>query len=349
MLIRKGQKTVAEIQTLEDEIRELSVPYDYDTKEYPIEVVLHKFDTGEIVVPDYQRELEWKPDMKSRFIESLFLGVPVPPLFVAVLEDGSLEIIDGLQRIGTINDFVKSKFKISKLTGIEALNGFKFSELLPHRKRKFLLQTLRFLVVTSKADLAVRADIFDRLNSTGKKLVPAQIRKGAFATNDFYKFVIKMANSPEFTALYRGKEGEQEPEELVLRFFAYSESYAKHDVAIFLNRYVESKGHNFMPDEKEKKTNNFRAMLSFVEKYFPNGFTKDANSKATPRVRFEAISVGTHLALQINPSLSPASMSWLNSGKFKNITTSDASNNPGRLKGRIEFVRDCLLGVNPTT
>lgn len=343
----KNKKPVPDVDVIEQEIRELSIPYDYDTKEYPIEVVLHKYKNGEIVIPDYQRDLEWHREMKSRFIESLFLGVPVPPLFVAILEDGNLEIIDGLQRIGTIDQFVNNKLQLQKLEEITSLNGCKFKDLHPYRQRKFVLQTLRFLVVTTKADLAIRADIFDRLNSSGKKLVPAQIRKGAFTTNGFYKFVMIMADSPEFDRVYKGKKDGEEDKELVLRYFAYSENYGdfKHDVSIFLNRYVESKGKNFSDHEKFQKDQDFKKMLLFVEKYFPFGFTKDLNAKATPRVRFEAISVGSHLALKMNPALIPTSMKWLESKKFKDITTSDASNNPGRLKARVEFVRDCLLGI----
>ncbi len=343
----KSKKTDEELEILETDIRDKSIPYEYDTKEYPIEVVVQKFIDGEIIVPDYQRDLEWKSEMKSRFIESLFLGVPVPPIFVAILEDGRLEIIDGLQRVGTIKEFMENDLKLQKLEEIRSLNGFKFGDFSTSRQRKFKLQTIRFYVVTPKADLAIRADIFDRLNSSGKKLVPAQIRKGAFATNTFYTFVMQMAKTPEFLSLYNAKTDEDEPHELVLRFFAYSESYEdfKHDVTIFLNRFVEKKGKNFSDTEKNLKEQEFYKMLDFVSKYFEHGFNKVANHKAIPRVRFEAISIGVHLALRVNPSLVPRYMDWLNSKEFKEITTSDASNNPGRLKGRVEFVRDCLLNI----
>ena len=74
-------------------------------------------------------------------------------------------------------------------------------------------------------------------------------------------------------------------------------------------------------------------------------FARTGRENATPRVRFEALSVGIYLALEKNANLASTNFEWLNSNEFKKLTTSDASNNPGRLKGRIEFVRDCLLGV----
>lgn len=86
-------------------------------------------------------------------------------------------------------------------------------------------------------------------------------------------------------------------------------------------------------------------MCKFVEKHFTNGFAKPDSQKAVPNVRFEAISVGTALALRENPDLIPMDMTWLDSDEFKKKTTTDASNNPGRLQERVEFVKNSLLGV----
>ena len=84
-------------------------------------------------------------------------------------------------------------------------------------------------------------------------------------------------------------------------------------------------------------------MLKFVEKYLPNGFSKTLNSDSTPRVRFEAISVGVFLALQYDSTLKPTYMDWLTSNEFESEVASDGSNNSGRLTKRVNFVRDCLL------
>lgn len=87
----------------------------------------------------------------------------------------------------------------------------------------------------------------------------------------------------------------------------------------------------------------FDRMVQFVQKTFPCGFAKSENAKATPRVRFEALSVGVALALRENPNLSVTNIDWINSNEFKEHTTSDASNNEGKLKLRVEYVRDQLL------
>jgi hypothetical protein len=242
--------------------------------------------------------------------------------------------------------FISSKFTLKGLENLELLNDLKFSDLSISRQRKFKLINIRFNVITEEADLAVRADIFDRLNSTGEKLTPSQIRKGAFTNSDFYQFVLEMSKIPEsFKKLPKKKLIAGEAGELTLRFFVYSDIYKehKHAVAMFLNRYVQNKqSTNF---DRESLKSSFLNMLSFVENYFPSGFNKTSTSKAIPRVRFEAISVGTHLALQEEPDLIPEYMDWLDSKEFKKETTSDASNNQGKLARRIEFVRDCLLNT----
>ncbi len=85
-------------------------------------------------------------------------------------------------------------------------------------------------------------------------------------------------------------------------------------------------------------------MINFIKNNFLLGVLKEENNKSTPRDRFEAIAVGTYLAVKENPDLQNLDLEWLKSEGFKIQTTSDASNNPNRLKNRVEFVRDGLLG-----
>ena len=79
----------------------------------------------------------------------------------------------------------------------------------------------------------------------------------------------------------------------------------------------------------------FKRMLNFVGEYFLYGFAKTKNAKSTPRVRFEAISVGVALALRENPELRPKSMDWLVSREFEKHTTSHASNSRKRVRGDV--------------
>lgn len=342
--------TEGKIEIIEKEIRDFSKKYRYKRVDLDIETIVQRFSPDDdrdptIYIPAYQRELVWRGDMQSRFIESLILGVPIPPIFASINDDfGTLEIIDGSQRINTLNQYLKRGLKLKGLTKLKSLNGTKFTDLTIARQRKIKIIDIRFNIITGEANATTRADIFDRLNSTGQKLEPSQIRKGAFNNSNFYQFILEMSKIPKaFSQISPRKKKIEEPAELTLRFFAYSEKYQEHEhaVASFLNDYVQDKTENGFDQNILKQY--FLSMLNFVNEYYPNGFNKTSTSKDIPRVRFEAIAVGTHLALQENPNLVPIYMDWLDSKEFKKETTSDASNNKGKLAKRVEFVRDCLL------
>lgn len=129
---------------------------------------------------------------------------------------------------------------------------------------------------------------------------------------------------------------------LLLRFFAYSNCYLEFDHAVkdFLDEFLIKNQDTF---DEAAYTSEFTAVLTFVENNFPFGFAKTKTSKITPRVRFEALSVGVALALRQNPTLTVSNVDWMKSDEFRRLTTSDASNNQGKLKERVEYVRDQLL------
>lgn len=349
---------------LENQIKDLQQDYNYNLREYTIEIALEKFQgkdydfssstvsSSVIFIPSYQRDYVWSHDLKCKFIESLILGIPMPPLFAFTLdESGNMELIDGVQRLTTIKEFVNNRFKISNLELLDGLNGYKFKDLHPSRQRKFKDLGLRIFVFSEKADAGIRADIYNRINSTGKKLTDSEIRKGAFMNNSFYSFILEYSESANFNRLFSSAKSKEklrgEKEELVSRFFAYSDNYHNfvHSVRHFINDYIINKKDIFDNDEKTRMETELSNVLQFVDNYFPNGFRKDKTSKAIPRVRFEAIAIGCNLALRQNPNLIPEYMDWLESDEFKRHTTSDAANNRSKLIGRIEFVRDCLLKI----
>jgi hypothetical protein len=343
------QLTAEKLLAIETQISMESVPYIYDTKEYPVEVIISKYAKGQIFVPHYQRNYVWKPNEKSKFIESVFLGVPIMPFLVSVSgEEAELEIIDGSQRIRTLADYCDNNLKLSGLEKLTELNGTKFSELPESRKNKFLLRDFRLHVVTDNATPIVRADIFNRVNTSSSKLSPSEVRKGAYQ-GVFYDFIIecsKIAEFKEVCPIPEQKANRGEYEELILRFFAYSESYLefKHDVTKFLDDYLIRKQKKGF--DKETLESNLISVVNFVKQHFGKPyFARKGRDNATPRVRFEALSVGIYLALRQNPNIVPHNLDWLESDEFKYHTTTDASNNQGKLQARIEFVRDCLLNI----
>lgn len=360
-------KTSEELIKAEEQIKEVQADYNYRFADYSIGELLKKFvPKGQIpnfeddaisglYVPIYQRDFIWPERMKSRFIESLLMGVPIQPLFAFELdEDGNLELLDGVQRLSSVKSFTDNELVLSELEALDTLNGFSFSDLNSARKRKFLNIQLKLYIIDDNTSEGVRADIFRRVNEGGKQLEPAEIRQGKFLGNNFYSFILKMADSPEFGALFSSTKDNKklrgEKEELITRFFAFSNNYQNfvHSVKDFLDEYIINVGQTFNEQQEQVMQEELFRTLNFVEKNIPNGFRKSQNSKSIPRVRFEAISIGANLALRENPQLSSSAQintAWINSNEFKIQTTSDAANNKSKVIGRIEFVKSCLLGI----
>lgn len=343
-MLRDIKITVEMKKAAEVQIRDLQKEISFDTKDYPIEVLVDKFRADDFYIPEYQRKFVWDDAKKVRFIESVLLGLPIPLMFFSDNEDGRCEIIDGAQRTQTLEAFLYNDLMLNGLEKLTSLNGLTFLDLPEIFQRKFKGRTLRIIILADTTTIETRQDIFNRINTGGTKAIPSEIRRGSYA-GAFMEFVEKCAKDEQFNKLCPISEtmrNRYEDSELIVRFFAYLNNYQnfQHVVDDFLNEFVKGREVVFEQSEYEKE---FRNMLDFVEKYFPYGFAKTKNAKSTPRVRFEAISVGVALALRENPNLQPNSMEWLNSEEFKIHTTTHASNSPKRVSGRIEYVRDMLL------
>ena len=332
-------KNRAELQ-----LKELQRSVEYDTKDYTVELIISKFKKGDFFVPDYQREFIWAEKNKTSFIESVLLGLPIPFMFLGDCEDGRLEIIDGVQRINSLVAFSDDQLELTGLPKLTDLAGFTFSNLSETQQRRFNNRTLRIVVLNHKTPKELRPDIFSRINRTGKKVNDSEFRRGTYP-GPLTKFIEKCAKDQLFIRLCpvsKIQEKRYERFELVLRFFAYMTDYESfdHHVAPFLDSFLVTHQNNF---DAKKYFEEFKKTCEFVEKHFQYGFAKTATAMTTPRVRFEAISVGVALALRKNSCLTVRSVNWLYSPEFDELTTSDASNNQGKLRKRIEYVRNQLL------
>jgi len=338
----------------ERQILEKRKHYDYDTVEYPIEVIVQKYhkglenDDGDIYIPDYQREYVWAEKRKSKFIESIIIGIPIPYIFFADV-DGRYEIVDGSQRVRTLEAFLYNKFKLQDLEKLTELNHFYFKDLSKARQRRIKNRSLKMIALSEKTDPEARFDLFERINTGSDELKSIEIRKGLYR-GDFYDFITECSKNKLFKKLCpisKKRTLREEPQELILRFFAYSENRAKYknQVSKFIDSYIKNKNKVFDSDIKKEMEIYFVNMLEFVERNFENGFAKTNTAISTPRVRFEAISVGVNLALMERPDLDKINTDWLNSNEFKIHTTSDSANNTKKLNGRIDYVKNKILGT----
>ncbi|MBI3427583.1 MAG: DUF262 domain-containing protein [Acidobacteria bacterium] len=355
----KEPRVVSEQEKLaaEEQIREERKVVDYDTKEYTVELIVSKYrngkdeDENELFIPEYQREFVWDEKRQSKFIESVMLDLPIPYIFTAALhkeiseDEGRIEIVDGSQRIRTLDAFLNDELELKGLEKLTRLNGFKFKDFDISRQRKFKRRPIRVIELSEKADDQIRRDIFERINTGSDELSPMEKRKGIFE-GPFYDFIAECAANPLFdnlTPISAVRRKREEAAEMVLRYFAYADRYEKFQKSVtdFLNDFIKEKRSSF---DKVRMQEEFLSMLAFVEKYFPFGFRKTDKNQSVPRVRFEAISVGVTLALRERSGLVPQDVSgWLESDEFKFHTVSDASNSRPKVIARIEFVKNKLL------
>lgn len=342
-----------QLAAAEAEIVDRSRRIDFYMTEYSVELLAEKMAREDFVIPAYQREFTWEPARKSRFIESLIMGLPIPFLFFWEMDNGKLEIVDGSQRLRTLQEYILDGFELGQLEELPSLAGTRFSDLSPSRQRKIKNRSIRGIVLNEHADDQARFDMFERINTGSKVANTAEVRRGALR-GPFLDLVVELSRLPLFADLapVSGKsERERIREELVTRFFAYGdglEGYRERP-SQFLFDYTKQMNERMEADPTlvAPYRTRFERMLDFVQRTFPMGFRKPSNPNSTPRARYEAIAIGSHLALLERPDLFdeiPDTAEWLASDAFSDVTTSDAANTRSKLQGRIEFVRSALLG-----
>ncbi|ACB53709.1 unknown [Crocosphaera subtropica ATCC 51142] len=358
----------------EIEIREKKKVVDYNTIEYPIEVIVDKFlegqddDLNELFIPDYQREMIWDKKQQSKLIESILLGLPISYIYVAdvpedLMDDNSLnedlarwEIIDGTQRIRTLARFLRDELVLQDLEKLKKLQGFKFSDLPLARQRRFKRTSIRIIQLTEDTDEETRRDLFERINTGSVELNAMEKRRG-IRRGPFLNLIDELAKEQTFLNLCSFSQASidcKDPQEYVLRFFAFLDNY--HDeyksfnpqkLTEFLDGYLEAMN-NADNQIIENRKSEFYRMINFVQNYFPNGFYQQTKTTKKPvtRIKFESLSVGIALALRQKPNLKPQPqpLKLLDSKEFKEYTKGDGSSSKIKVIRRIEYVRDQLLG-----
>lgn len=348
----------------EQAIRSHQREVNFETKEYTVELTVSKYrdgideDENELFVPDYQRDFVWDERKQSRLIESILIGLPVPYIFIADVDEneeshidtgGRTEIVDGSQRIRTLDAFINGGLILQELELLSELNGFTYNDLPKQRQRRFNRSPIRIIELGTCTE-STRRDLFERINTGSDILQDMEVRKGSRAADSsLYKDLIVPCSKDETfiknTPMTNAKIKREERLEFTLRFFAYLEKYRDfdHSVREFLNEYLRDRKDMNMVEINDLQK-EFKRTMEFVDKHFPYGFSKSRSAKSTPRVRFESIAVGIALALREDPNIVPNNIeSWLFSDEFKKLTTSDGANSRPKVISRIEFVKDKIL------
>lgn len=230
-----------------------------------VEGLVKRMNRGDIFVPGFQRGFVWSGPEKSRFIESLVLGLPVPTLFLARdAESSRLNIIDGQQRLKTLQSYLNGEFSLSGKEIAEDLKGRYFSTRLEKSKRAKVLtpadeRTLADAVIHSivirpnpkddDADLGREYNkaiiqIFKRLNTSGKALTAQEVRASIFH-GELLTLVQELNDNEDWRALFGAKHSRMRDQEAILRAIALyvdGDNY-KSSMPKFLDGFMEEHRH----------------------------------------------------------------------------------------------------------
>ncbi|MCJ7603234.1 MAG: DUF262 domain-containing protein [Desulfobulbaceae bacterium] len=266
-----------------------------------------------IISPEYQRLFRWSGEQKSRLIESILLELPIPQIFLVEDEHGVMELIDGLQRISSLIQFVNPKL-IDKeplcLDGcdiITSLNGLTYDDLPMKLQLRIKRSSVRAVVIKSESEQFLKYEMFKRLNTGGENLAPQEIRNCSSRMvgehgETFYNFLQSCAKKGSFeTCVSRMSDTVKEmkgDEELVLRFFALKNSPTtfKGSVRDWLDRYMEDVLKSNIDFDYVVEEQSFDKVFEFLSAFLSDGaFTRYKNGEsfgALAPAYFEAVTMG---------------------------------------------------------
>ena len=355
-----GGTVAHDLNKFQDELQTERRTVSFDSYDITIRQLVDMFRDNELdISPEYQRRFVWNEERQSQLIESAFLGIPIPSLYMATNPDSTWEVVDGVQRLCTLINFCgdtdirrrigkEAPLVIAGLEKLESLNSTNFEELPKSIQLMFLTRPLRVTVLNDKSDQHVRFDLFERLNTGGVALTQQEIRNCLYQgpLNDHLK---KQATTPSLQKAVKLKASDQENgtrEEYVLRFYAYLERYEQfdHSVRDFLNDYMREM---LQSGPKRKSRAAFADTFKFLEGALPTGIVRGGRVSLTPVNLYEAIAVGTALALEKrrpDVAMQKKVLSLLNDKTMKRLTTG-ATNSKKAVASRIHFVRDSLLAA----
>lgn len=201
--------------------------------------------------PIFQRRDRWTKVQQSKLIESIIMGVPIPPIFLAEEEYDFYSVMDGKQRLTAINSFINDEYRLSGLKFWNELNGKKYSKLDGTIKSAINRRYISAIVILKESDLDIKFDVFERINTGGERLNPQEIRNCIFR-GKYNDLLIDLSGHPNFrrsiglpvsdedvqkNRIYKQMEDVQ----LVLRFFTL-QKYEKisGNLKSSLNKYMEN-------------------------------------------------------------------------------------------------------------
>ena len=266
------------------------------TKAALVDSIVSRIAYGEIdLAPDFQRHAGiWNHVRKARLIESLLLRIPLPVFYVAADASENWSVVDGLQRITTINDFVNGRFQLSNLEYLTQLNGLQFDNLPRPMQRRIRETELVVHVIEPGTPEEVMFNIFSRINTGG-------MRRHALHKGPARDYLKRLSRTREFLDATVGsvRPDRMADRECALRFLAFRttpwEEYKTNDLDGFLSEAMKKLNQMAQADRDRLEVEFCRAMSAAHEIFGPDAFrkryAKGAAQNPISKALFEAWSV----------------------------------------------------------
>lgn len=240
--------------------------------EMSIGEIINLYKNNELVIsPAFQRLFRWDDERKTRFIESIILGIPIPSIFVHQDAKGVWELIDGLQRVSTILQLTgELTGERAKELGVLVLNGTKF---LPSLSGKRWIESsdgagdglgiplqlwikrarLRVEILQAGSSQTTKYELFQRLNTGGADLSPQEVRNSIAVSinNDFFNWLVELSQYDAFVETTRQTPTALEAQagvELVLRFIAFRN--VEYQAGLDVHEYLDDALINLASNQK---------------------------------------------------------------------------------------------------
>jgi hypothetical protein len=227
--------------------------------DFPVDGLVKRMENGDIVVPTFdpdvgdaelaivgfQRNFVWAKSQSDRFVESLLLGFPVPGIFLVQGSDGVLLVLDGQQRLRTLQAFYRGvlRDRAFRLQYVQPdFQGLTYDELDPDARRRLDNSVIHATIVRQEVpseDQSGIYKIFERLNTGGTLLQPQEIRVALF-NGPLISLLRELNEDEDWRQLCGPRSARLKDQELILRFFAFrsrGDEYAA-PMKEFLNRYT---------------------------------------------------------------------------------------------------------------
>lgn len=236
---------------------------------------LRQLEKGKIVVqPDFQRNQVWNNTQKSKFIESIILNFPLPPIYLNETKEAQYIVIDGLQRTTALSQFYSGEITLRGLEALPKYNGETFQSLPEILRSKFEDKKLTIFVLKPSTPMVVIYDLFNRINTGGTQLNRQEVRNCIFI-GKATKLLKELSEQQYFKEAIdwgirdtRMKDREAVLRYLSFRWFNYQDEYTGD-----MSEYVETamKRINKLDDDRiDKMKTDFERVMKWTYKIWRN-------------------------------------------------------------------------------